>query len=809
MTVFQTLRDTLKDLPVHGIIADVVKDVQSGAVTVVAARTGSGKSMMLPSALADAGSVQVVVLVPRRFLATDAACNVAELAGVTLGQEVGFALGQVNDEKSLHVPDTKLLFCTYGYALRSGLINRASTIVLDEVHEGDEHISLARAVLHERKQREPDLQILEMSATVNAKRQASFWSDIATTTIHEAQGSEHACDLIHESPMRAGNKDRTIEQVVLGLLEGEGREAVRPAVAAPAAKDTSLNEFASMLAESEHGHAHGSKGIAVFRGGVKEVENTVTELKKLLAAEGITKVEVVGIHSGTPSDERRDARRPPKEGWRKIIVGTNVIESGVNLRWVDAGVSDGVRKVPHHREDTGADALVPEDLPQAGITQQMGRINRDPAATGFQRGIYILHAKNNFEQRLKQNGPAIDRESMLAPAFHAASLGYDPTQLKWDMSPEHKAAFPDRLARARADLQRLELIHSDWSLTSDGAFINRLPVSPETGAMLNEAHLLDMARVRDKQPARVLRDMILIAAIGESRNLKLYSKKSHGADRERTSDLIDAMNAFRNVRARATEAGIVPSVVIASNENELATATKEELHTLAMQRAALDAICADDNMSVNGYIQVAQLVAEIAKRLGDKLGIAIAESDTPETYDAPRYDELKRAILNGHVNQLYQLEHGELRDLIRDTGNRKRDNGLPFSGYEIAESSIVQGNKKIGLEGTLVAGYLRELQPKRAQGKPDDERPRASKKTPMDARNEPMLVLSDVSIIPAAVFVAWAKDRAERYAPVVTAAHLSPDGKLHANYVGHARFELPLAGDALREAGFLVDVVKA
>jgi HrpA-like RNA helicase len=606
--------------------------------------------------------------------------------------------------------------------------------------------------------------------------------------------------------MRAGNKDRSIEEVVIGLLEGEGRESATASTPAPAAADGGHNEFASMLAQSEHSIHHGSKGIAVFRGGVKEVENTVIELKKILAAEGISKVEVVGIHSGTPSDERRDARRPPRDGWRKIIVGTNVIESGVNLRWVDAGVSDGVRKVPHHREDTGADALVPEDLPQAGIIQQMGRINRDPAATGFARGIYILHAKNNFEQRLKQNGPAIDRESMLAPAFHAASLGYDPTQLKWDISPEHKAGLAARLERARQDLMRLELIHSDWSLTSEGAFINRLPVSPETGAMLNEAHMLDLQRLREKKPARVLRDMILIAAIGESRNLKLYSKKHHGADRERTSDLIDAMNAFRNARARATEAGIVPSVVIASNENELATATKEELHTLAMQRAALDAICADDNLSVNGYIQVAQLVSEISKRLGDKLGIAIAESDTPEPYDATRYDELKRAILNGHVNQLYQLEHGELRDLIRDTGNRKRDNGLPFSGYEIAESSIVHGNKKIGLESTLVVGYLRELQPKRAQGKPDDERGAARKKATGDARNEPMLVLSEVSIIPAPVFVSWAKDRAERYAPVISAAHVSPDGKLHANYAGHARFELPLSGEALRDAALLVSL---
>lgn len=484
-----------------------------------------------------------------------------------------------------------------------------------------------------------------------------------------------------------------------------------------------------------------------------------------------------------------------------------MIESGVNLRWVDAGVSDGVRKVPHHRADTGADALVPEDLPQAGIIQQMGRINRDPVATGFARGIFILHAKNNFEQRIKQNGPAIDRESMLAPAFHAASLGYDPTTLKWDISPEFRAEFGSRLTRARADLQRLELIYSDWSLSDDGAFINRLPVSPETGAMLNEAHHLDTERLRQGKPAQVLRDMILIAAIVESRNLKLHSKKSYGHDRERTSDLIDAMNAFRDVRARATAAGIVPSVVTASNENELATASKEELASLAAQRIALDEICADSNMTVNGYIQVAQLVAEISKRLGRASGIDVQELDAPEPYDAARYDALKRAILNGHVNALYQLEHGELRDLIRDTGNRKRDNGLPFSGYEIAESSIVHGNKKIGMEGTLVAGYLREVQPKQSRGKPEDERSRTVKKSSGDARREPMLVLSEVSMIPPSVFVAWAKDRAERYAPVIENAHLSPDGKLHANYAGCARFELPIPNDAKRDAGFLVEHV--
>jgi len=160
MADFQALRDTLTALPVYGIIDDVVRDVRAGRVTVVAASTGSGKSMLLPSALADAGDEQVVVLVPRRFLATDAAYNVAELSHVPIGDQVGYALGQMDGESSQRSAQTRLLYCTYGYALSSGLINKARMLVLDEVHEADEYISLARAILRERKTRDPHLQLL-------------------------------------------------------------------------------------------------------------------------------------------------------------------------------------------------------------------------------------------------------------------------------------------------------------------------------------------------------------------------------------------------------------------------------------------------------------------------------------------------------------------------------------------------------------------------------------------------------------------------------------------------------------------------
>lgn len=744
MADFQLMRDKLAALPVHAVINPVMRDVLAGKVTVVAASTGSGKSMMLPGALADISDHQIVVLAPRRFLAIDAAFNVAELAGIKIGEKVGYALGQMDGESSLRTHETRLLYCTYGYAISSGLINKAQTIVLDEVHEADEQMSLARAILRERKILTPDLRLLEMSATVDAHAQARYWQDIAATAIHAVEGNALECDVLHESTMLAGNKDRMAEEIVLSLLD------------------------------------QARKGIVLFRPGVKEVEGSVTLLKKMLMETGLHDVDVVGIHGSTPSDERRMARSAPAAGRRKIIVGTNVIESGVNLRWLDAGISDGYRKIPYHRDDTGADALVLEEQPQAGLLQQMGRINRDTVATGFERGLFILHAKKPFDLRRLQNGPAIQREALNGIAFHAASLGYDPTKLTWDIaSTAHIAELPSRLEQAKQELMLLQLIHDDWSLTKEGEFVRHLPVSPETGAMLCEAKMLDERRMRElKKPPRVMRDILIIAAISESHGLRQDTKIGHKSDQHRTSDLLDAMNAFRAIRKEP-----IAERVLAATESYIANATKDELALLQQQRKELAALCLKQNVSLNGFIEVSRLNDEIANRLS-KLAAAIRidTRDEADKYDAERYGELQRCILNGHANRLFIFENGGLRDLLRDYDKRRSDVGAPFNGYEVGRGSTALPPK----DADLMVGELREVR--------------------RDKTSDPvaLIALTNVTTIPADVFINWAAARAVSHQAIISGGILH-DGKLNATYAGKAYFEIPISPNTRIKANILVE----
>jgi HrpA-like RNA helicase len=726
MTDFHLLRDKLKNLPVYEVIGPVVRDVVTGKVTVVAASTGSGKSMMLPGALADVSEHQIVVCVPRRFLAFDSAFNVADLAEIEVGDKVGYAVGQIGGEKSLHSDKTRLLYCTYGYALSSGLINTARTIVLDEVHEADEYISLARAILRERKLADPCLSILEMSATINAEAQASYWRNIAETAVYAVEGRALDSDLIDEKTMSPRDKSRSVEELAVSLL------------------------------------TKGRKGSIIFRPGVREVENTVAETQKQLGALKFLDVEVVGVHGGSSYDERATARRAPEPGKRKIVVGTNVLESGVNLLWVDSAISDGTCKIPYHRYISGAEALVLEDLTQARLLQQIGRINRSPAATGFDRGLFFLHAQKEFDVRRAQNGPAIERQSLNDVAFYAASLGYNPTKLVWDITDEmNPETLNKRFEQAKQELIRLQLVRDDWSLTEQGEFVKHLPVSPETGAMLWEARKLDERRLREKKPPRVMRDAVILAAISESHGLRKKTASENKGAPIYESDLLDDMNAFLALRTKP-----LVQKVLDATEEVLAKATPDDLLLMQKQREKLNAECLGQNISYNSFMEAARLAEEIATRLVEHhASIRIAPRSEEDIYDAKRYAELQRCIMNANVNRLFLYENKNLRDLLRDFGTHRKKTEKSSEGYMISKGSVVTPQ-----EGTLMVGGLREVHSKNI--------------------NLPVqTVLTEVTAIPADVFIAWAEGRAANGQPILSDSTYAK-GKLKATYAGKTRFEI-------------------
>lgn len=732
--------ETMRQLPVMEVAEQVVASVQKGTPSLLAAPTGSGKSMVVPASLAAQSPHQVLVLVPRRFLAIDAATNVAQLTGTTLGQEVGYAVGKSAGDLSQKSKDTQLLFATYGYALRSGLINRAKTVVLDEVHEADSHIALARAVLHKRKHHEPQLQILEMSATLDAEKQAQYWGGNAA--IFSVDKSQLKYDEFDESPGEEEDM-QTLEERAIELMK-HGLDGPR-----------------EWSAEEGSG-GKPRNGMIIFRPGVRELEACAAQLKKAADKAGLKQLEVAIIHGGSTPDERDAARAAPAQGWKKIMVSTNVAESGVTLPWVDSVISDGVGKVNYYRHDTGAEALVTEHLPEWRLTQQRGRGNRNPAVTGFDTGLFILHSDYDRRLRRPSGTPEIKRIALDELAFHAASLGHNPEELTFE-PPLHRA----HLQQAKENLIRLQLIDDDWSLTEDGRFAAPLPLPPSGAAMLCEAR-----RIANATHPTVMQDAIMLAALAQVKDFRLDWRQGHG--RDETSDIIDRFKAFREI-SDTRPARIMETVT----DEVLATAPKEELEVINQHRDALRQVCAERNVSYNAFMETSRLLRDVEERVYRQQ----RKQPDSDTYDAARYDAMKRCILNGYLNRLFQKdEDGTLRDLLRDTDSNRRASGL---SYRYALSAPCGVNMR-GPEPLLV-GQLRETADRSARGGPKAQ-----------------LELGHATAIPDHVLLALASDPARRYHPLSEVSHDSDKPKargkqrelakheMTARYADRALFTMPI-----------------
>ena len=694
----------LKPLPVAAKVPEILESVQDKKVTIVTADTGSGKTLLANTALADATDDPVWVLVPRRFLAINAAETIAKLSGKKLGEEVGYAIGNRSSGRSLmnqNGKQSKLIYATYGYALSSGLLDdpNTKTIVCDEVHEKGLDISLARAIIHRRLKRERDelplekrLNLVEMSATINEQRQADYWSDVAQTSIHRAQGNSFDCDYREVAPPQPEKSEDDKGKKTGGREQKPDWRKVKEA--ADKAFLETITGLLKEVDETTYTNAapdNQQKGIAVFLDGVKEVEGTAAALRAEYVKNKVTNVEVAVIYADMDHEQRKEALAPPKEGNLKILVGTNVIESGMNIPWLRGGVSNGKTKIPYYNFINGAKSLDQEELPEWRITQQIGRVNR------FDIGKFILFSDLAKDKRPKETSAEISRISLHNLAMYAANYGIDPTTLKFDAGVQE-----GNLVEAKKDLFRLQLMDEEWRLTEQGEFAMRLSVGPEVSAMLwaakerfpelmNDAiELAAVAEVMSNRgmapivPPSVAPDKAKAVAAskkqtkgGEMRaDMRLgHGGKAAGADSEgrighgmdNGSDVLDALKAYRVVAVNVEKA--MAELFAADQENLKAyramqpvhgEVTEDDCHFSGIslsayqdirerERAVLEDCCAQKNISVMRFKEVRELISDMQRRL---------ENDIPENAQ-PLHDvqkiapQLIQMILHGSVNRLF------------------------------------------------------------------------------------------------------------------------------------------------------------
>ncbi len=398
-------------LPIDAIIPEVLASLAKNPNLVIEAAPGAGKTTRVPPALLSAVGGEIIVLEPRRIAARLAARRVASELGENLGETVGY---QVRFEEMSSVR-TCLRFVTEGILTRRLLsdtkLEGVSAVVLDEFHERHLETDLALALLARLQQSRPELRIVVMSATLDA-RPISVFLNCPTL---RAEGRQFGLKIEHlpytPEPLEVQVKD-AVERICGNQPSGD---------------------------------------ILTFLPGVAEIRRAIRTCESAAQKYGLL---VLPLHGALSPAEQDAAVSPASQ--RKLILATNVAESSVTLEGITAVIDSGLARVASYSPWSGLPTLTVARVSKASAKQRAGRAGR----TGPGR-VVRLYSEEDFSRRIGQEVPEILRADLSQLCLELRAMGIpDPWELRW-LDPPPAASVKtaemllDRLGANDASAKRL------------------------------------------------------------------------------------------------------------------------------------------------------------------------------------------------------------------------------------------------------------------------------------------------------------------------------------------------------------------
>jgi len=429
----------LPDLPVRAVLAEVTAALAEHGTAVLVAPPGTGKTTIVPLAMAVAMTGRIVVAEPRRLAARAAAARMAELLGESVGATVGYAVrGDRRTSKA-----TRIEVVTSGLLLRrlqaDPELPGTSAVLLDECHERHLDADLLLALLLDaRAGLRPDLRLLAASATVATERLAELLGP--GTPVLRAHTRTYPVELTYLPPAR--------------------RERIENCVARAVHK---------AMAETPG-------DVLVFLPGVGEIHRVAALL------EGLT---VLPLHGRLPPGQQ-DAVLRPSQG-RRVVLATAVAESSLTVPGVRAVVDAGLARVPRMDHRRGLAGLATIRVSAAVAEQRAGRAGRQAPGRAYRCWLEHEHATLP-----RYPEPEIRTTDLTRLALELACWGTpDGSGLAWWDAPPTGA-----LAAGREVLTALGALDRAGAVTDRGRRIAGIGLHPRLARAL-----LDGAAIVGASPA--------------------------------------------------------------------------------------------------------------------------------------------------------------------------------------------------------------------------------------------------------------------------------------------------------------------
>ncbi|KAK1883868.1 ATP-dependent RNA helicase dhx29 [Dissostichus eleginoides] len=495
----------------------VLEALQRHPVVVVAGETGSGKSTQIPQFLLEelligcpaARPVNIVVTQPRRISAMSLACRVNQEQGCedAPGSKSSLCGYQIRMENR-SAEGTRLLYCTTGVLLRKlqhdSHLSSLTHIIVDEVHERSVQSDFLLTILKDVVMKRSDLKLILMSATVDCQKFSSYFNRCPVISIPGRTFPvevSHLEDIVEETGYLL-EKDSEYTQKIL-----EDEEEVNISFSQKGGKTSQHQEFilspssgwdlgpdldhfssrtrqvlqymnpnkinmdllVDLIAylDKSPQFAEMDGAVLVFLPGLAHIQQLFDLLTSDKRFRDKNRFKIVALHSTLSSKDQAAAFTVPPAGVRKIVLSTNIAETGVTIPDVVFVIDTGKTKENKYHESSQMSSLVETFVSKASALQRQGRAGR--VRSGF---CFRLYPKFRFDSFMDYSIPEILRKCQYGSPEEFLSRALDPPQ-------------PQSVCNAVSLLRKIGACHPEKHiLTPLGHHLASLPVNVKIGKML-------------------------------------------------------------------------------------------------------------------------------------------------------------------------------------------------------------------------------------------------------------------------------------------------------------------------------------
>lgn len=441
----------MNNLPVNDVLPELKSVLLSGSRVVLQAPPGAGKTTLVPIALLDETWLNdklIIMLEPRRLAARNAASRMASLLGETPGETVGY---QIKMERCFS-QKTRIFVVTEGILIRylqaDPALEDVALIIFDEFHERSLHADLSLALsLQSQELLRPELKLLVMSATLAASA---------------------VSQLLEDAPViRSEGRSFPVETV---YLEARTPQPDRKTL------NTRMSTVVIEVLREEKGD------ILVFLPGAREIRQMQNSLNEFLSKAGIKKVVLTPLYGALSKDEQDRAILPAKNGYRKIVLSTNIAETSLTIEGIATVIDSGLERMSVFNPGSGMNRLETMFIAEDSAIQRCGRAGRLSEGKCYR----LWHKGRALLKHIRPELLSADLTTMM---LELAQWGIsDPEELAWLDLPPKKA-----VEHAVEMLKELLMLSDEGVITEHGKAAQKLGLHPRLAHMMLRAKTLDYA----------------------------------------------------------------------------------------------------------------------------------------------------------------------------------------------------------------------------------------------------------------------------------------------------------------------------